>query len=145
MVTHLCLLPLCLVGAAAGFQISSRFTKHPTQNLRHSIVKYLRHFTKYPTQNFGDSILNSLESPLSKIIPSSPTHPPHHACYHLQTISTSVYRPAALAAAEVECVRHFTKYPTQTLVDSSLHLHSCFALTTLEICRMVPFGPTSVL
>jgi hypothetical protein len=26
-----------------------------------------------------------------------------------------------------------------------LHLHSCFALTTLKICRMVPFGPTSVL
>jgi hypothetical protein len=42
--------------AAAGFQMSSRFTK-------------------YPTQNLGDSILNSLESLLSKMVSSSP--PPH--------------------------------------------------------------------
>ena len=61
--------------AAAGFQMSSRFTK-------------------YPTQNPGDSILNSLESLLSKMLSNSP--PPHtqyHTCYHLHTISTSVYHP----------------------------------------------------
>jgi hypothetical protein len=39
-------------------------------------AKCVRHFTKCPTQNLGDGIRNSLESPLSKMLPNSPP-PPH--------------------------------------------------------------------
>jgi hypothetical protein len=90
--------------AAAGFQMSSRFTK-------------------YPTQNLGDSILNSLKSLLSKMLSNSP--PPTPNVIHA-TISTP-FPPVctALAAVEVKYVRHFTKCPTQNLVGSILYSHGC--------------------
>ena len=150
--------------AAAGFQMSSRFTKYPTQNLGDSIlnslesllskmlsnsppptpnimhatistpfppvcttlaaaeVKYLRHITKYPTQNFGDSILNSLESPLSKIISSAPPpHTPNHACYHLHAISTSAYHPYCYRS-QICSPFHHVPHPKTSLVAFYTHI-----------------------